>query len=229
MTWSCTCTCRSWSLQILYFCWLLVLLPEICIRHVTIGCIIHVLVISAETNTSNIRIFVCFVLFEHNLCYPTIRLQPCGFALCIVSSTTWSWDAHNWWKIFCYQDKCSAHTIIVPKIHISTNYSTIRLFDMWIFEYTKVVFVSALVIITGNYPNLSDRFEAVRVVEQLRACGVLETVRISAAGYPSRWSYTDFFIRYRPLIPSGQLIRNDHTHMCQWILQYYIKVHGYYM
>ena len=73
-------------------------------------------------------------------------------------------------------------------------------------------------------PNWSNRFDAVRVVEQLRACGVLETVRISAAGYPSRWSYHDFFTRYRPLIPSGQLIRNDHTHMCQWILQYYIKV-----
>ena len=28
------------------------------------------------------QIFVCFALFEHNLCYPTtcIRLQPCGFA-----------------------------------------------------------------------------------------------------------------------------------------------------
>jgi len=31
-----------------------------------------------------------------------------------------------------------------------------------------------------------DRFEPKRAVQQLRACGVLETVRISAAGYPSR-------------------------------------------
>ena len=30
------------------------------------------------------------------------------------------------------------------------------------------------------------RFEAKRAVQQLRACGVLETIRISAAGYPSR-------------------------------------------
>ena len=27
-----------------------------------------------------------------------------------------------------------------------------------------------------------------RVVQQLRACGVLETIRISAAGYPSRYA-----------------------------------------
>ena len=31
-----------------------------------------------------------------------------------------------------------------------------------------------------------SRFEPKRVVEQLRACGVLETIRISAAGFPSR-------------------------------------------
>lgn len=31
------------------------------------------------------------------------------------------------------------------------------------------------------------RFDSRRAVQQLRACGVLETIRISAAGYPSRW------------------------------------------
>ena len=29
-------------------------------------------------------------------------------------------------------------------------------------------------------------FDPMRAIQQLRACGVLETVRISAAGYPSR-------------------------------------------
>ncbi len=29
-------------------------------------------------------------------------------------------------------------------------------------------------------------FDTQRVTQQLRACGVLETIRISAAGYPSR-------------------------------------------
>lgn len=31
------------------------------------------------------------------------------------------------------------------------------------------------------------QFNTARVVQQLRACGVLETIRISAAGYPSRY------------------------------------------
>ncbi|XP_060736566.1 unconventional myosin-Vb isoform X1 [Tachysurus vachellii] len=43
-------------------------------------------------------------------------------------------------------------------------------------------------------------FDPKRAVQQLRACGVLETIRISAAGYPSRWTYEDFFNRYRVLL-----------------------------
>ena len=34
---------------------------------------------SAETNTTDIRIFVRFAIFENNLCYSTIRLQPREF------------------------------------------------------------------------------------------------------------------------------------------------------
>uniref|UniRef100_A0A7N6BW51 Methyl-CpG binding domain protein 3b n=1 Tax=Anabas testudineus TaxID=64144 RepID=A0A7N6BW51_ANATE len=43
-------------------------------------------------------------------------------------------------------------------------------------------------------------FDPKRTVQQLRACGVLETIRISAAGYPSRWTYEEFFSRYRILL-----------------------------
>ncbi|XP_070817988.1 unconventional myosin-Va [Chaetodon trifascialis] len=43
-------------------------------------------------------------------------------------------------------------------------------------------------------------FDPSRTVQQLRACGVLETIRISAAGYPSRWTYEEFFSRYRILL-----------------------------
>lgn len=38
------------------------------------------------------------------------------------------------------------------------------------------------------------RYDSRRVVQQLRACGVLETIRISAQSYPSRW----FYILYQP-------------------------------
>ncbi|KAI8441579.1 hypothetical protein MSG28_015160 [Choristoneura fumiferana] len=46
-------------------------------------------------------------------------------------------------------------------------------------------------------PNTKEpfQFHPQRAVNQLRACGVLETIRISAAGFPSRWLYLDFFNR----------------------------------
>lgn len=47
-------------------------------------------------------------------------------------------------------------------------------------------------------------FDPHRTVQQLRACGVLETIRISAAGYPTRWTYEEFFIRYRILLQGPQ-------------------------
>jgi len=34
--------------------------------------------------------------------------------------------------------------------------------------------------------------EPQQVLSQLRACGVLETIRISCAGYPSRWTFAEF-------------------------------------
>ncbi|XP_066551271.1 unconventional myosin-Va [Amia ocellicauda] len=46
-------------------------------------------------------------------------------------------------------------------------------------------------------------FDPKRAVQQLRACGVLETIRISAAGYPSRWTYQEFCSRYRVLLGGG--------------------------
>jgi myosin-5 len=35
-------------------------------------------------------------------------------------------------------------------------------------------------------------FDSQQVLAQLRACGVLETIRISCAGYPSRWTFAEF-------------------------------------
>jgi myosin-5 len=41
--------------------------------------------------------------------------------------------------------------------------------------------------IKPNDSKVAFEFDPKRAVQQLRACGVLETVRISAAGYPSRY------------------------------------------
>ena len=71
-----------------------------------------------------------------------------------------------------------------------------------------------------------DRYSPHRVVQQLRACGVLETIRISAAGYPSRWTYKDFYQRYRPLLPRGYFRKGEESAMVVAILKHTIQVSG---
>uniref|UniRef100_A0AAY5EE05 Methyl-CpG binding domain protein 3b n=1 Tax=Electrophorus electricus TaxID=8005 RepID=A0AAY5EE05_ELEEL len=57
-------------------------------------------------------------------------------------------------------------------------------------------------------------FDPRRAVQQLRACGVLETIRISAAGYSSRWRYEEFFSRYRVLL-SASAAQGDSRASCR--------------
>ncbi|XP_057675067.1 unconventional myosin-Vb isoform X2 [Corythoichthys intestinalis] len=66
-------------------------------------------------------------------------------------------------------------------------------------------------------------FDSHRAVQQLRACGVLETIRISAAGYPSRWTYGDFFSRYRVLMRKADVSCPDKKLVCQRVLETLIK------
>uniref|UniRef100_A0A8C8BPS4 Myosin VB n=1 Tax=Otus sunia TaxID=257818 RepID=A0A8C8BPS4_9STRI len=77
--------------------------------------------------------------------------------------------------------------------------------------------------IKPNDKNLPFKFDPKRVVQQLRACGVLETIRISAAGFPSRWSYHDFFNRYRVLMKKRDLSKYDKKQICQTLLEDLIK------
>ncbi|KAJ2550086.1 Myosin type-2 heavy chain 1, partial [Coemansia sp. RSA 1933] len=55
--------------------------------------------------------------------------------------------------------------------------------------------------IKPNDAKAAWRFDAPMVLSQLRACGVLETIRISCAGYPSRLAIPEFIHRYRVLAP----------------------------
>jgi myosin-5 len=57
--------------------------------------------------------------------------------------------------------------------------------------------------IKPNEAKEAWKFEGPMVLSQLRACGVLETVRISCAGYPTRWSYEEFALRYYMLVRSS--------------------------
>jgi len=76
-------------------------------------------------------------------------------------------------------------------------------------------------------PNDEKRpfdFNSIRAVQQLRACGVLETIRISAAGFPSRWTYGDFFHRYRVLVHSKDINFDSLRATCERIVTNVIKV-----
>uniref|UniRef100_A0A8C9BM28 Unconventional myosin-Vb n=2 Tax=Phocoena sinus TaxID=42100 RepID=A0A8C9BM28_PHOSS len=77
--------------------------------------------------------------------------------------------------------------------------------------------------IKPNDEKLPFRFDPKRAAQQLRACGVLETIRISAAGYPSRWAYHDFYNRYRVLVKKKELANTDKKAICKSVLESLIK------
>ncbi|CAG4963445.1 unnamed protein product [Colias eurytheme] len=76
--------------------------------------------------------------------------------------------------------------------------------------------------IKPNDTKQAFQFDAARAVNQLRACGVLETIRISAAGFPSRWLYQDFFNRYRLLCKYKEIDRSDIKKTCSRVLERYV-------
>ncbi|KAM8972266.1 unconventional myosin-Vc [Pelodytes ibericus] len=77
--------------------------------------------------------------------------------------------------------------------------------------------------IKPNDEKLQFEFDSKRVVQQLRACGVLETIRISAQSYPSRWTYIEFYGRYSILMTQQELSLNDKKQICKVVLQRLIQ------
>ncbi|XP_074862567.1 unconventional myosin-Vc isoform X2 [Carettochelys insculpta] len=77
--------------------------------------------------------------------------------------------------------------------------------------------------IKPNDEKLPFEFDSKRVVQQLRACGVLETIRISAQSYPSRWTYLEFFSRYSILMTQRELSLSDKREICRTVLQRLIQ------
>lgn len=75
-----------------------------------------------------------------------------------------------------------------------------------IFKASLITLMDTLSVTNVHYircikPNEQKKpweFAPQQVLGQLRACGVLETIRISCAGYPSRWTYEEFAERYVP-------------------------------
>uniref|UniRef100_A0A7N8X9F3 Methyl-CpG binding domain protein 3b n=1 Tax=Mastacembelus armatus TaxID=205130 RepID=A0A7N8X9F3_9TELE len=94
--------------------------------------------------------------------------------------------------VLCGQRKCS---------HREKSELLVFLFFMFWWCITTPHYVRC---IKPNDLKQPFMFDPRRTVQQLRACGVLETIRISAAGYPSRWTYEEFFSRYRVLLQGPQ-------------------------
>ncbi|KAG1471783.1 hypothetical protein G6F56_001927 [Rhizopus delemar] len=73
-----------------------------------------------------------------------------------------------------------------------------------------------------NEAKVAWEFDPNMVLSQLRACGVLETIRISCAGYPSRWTFEEFADRYYALVSSNhwdpQVAKPDVRDLCSIIL-----------
>ncbi|XP_027696656.1 unconventional myosin-Vc isoform X1 [Vombatus ursinus] len=77
--------------------------------------------------------------------------------------------------------------------------------------------------IKPNDEKLPFEFDSKRIVQQLRACGVLETIRISAQSYPSRWTYIEFYSRYGVLMSQQELAFGDKKEVCKVVLHRLIQ------
>ncbi|XP_041794288.1 unconventional myosin-Vc isoform X1 [Chelmon rostratus] len=77
--------------------------------------------------------------------------------------------------------------------------------------------------IKPNDEKLQFEYDSRRVVQQLRACGVLETIRISAQSYPSRWTYIEFYSRYSILMSHQEADLSDKKQTCKNVLQRLIQ------
>ncbi|CAK5279555.1 unnamed protein product [Mycena citricolor] len=100
-----------------------------------------------------------------------------------------------------------------------------------IFKASLITLMETLNVTNVHYircikPNEKKRpweFMPQQVLGQLRACGVLETIRISCAGYPTRWTYEEFAERYYMLVSSSvwqPLIQSlDLRTLCTTILE----------
>ncbi|KAL1554938.1 myosin-17-like [Salvia divinorum] len=69
-------------------------------------------------------------------------------------------------------------------------------------------------------------FENVNIIQQLRCGGVLEAIRISCAGYPTRRTFDEFLLRFGVLAPEVLDGNNDDKAACQMILDK-IRLEGY--
>uniref|UniRef100_A0A8C7MJ17 Myosin VC n=1 Tax=Oncorhynchus kisutch TaxID=8019 RepID=A0A8C7MJ17_ONCKI len=88
---------------------------------------------------------------------------------------------------------------------------------------TWILVMHSAILITLSGSLCLVRYDSKRVVQQLRACGVLETIHISAQSYPSRWTYIEFYSRYSVLMSQEELGLNHKKLACKTVLQRLIQ------
>ncbi|KAI8899112.1 P-loop containing nucleoside triphosphate hydrolase protein [Globomyces pollinis-pini] len=76
--------------------------------------------------------------------------------------------------------------------------------------------------IKPNQAKAPFEFEAHNVLGQLEACGVLETIKISRAGYPSKQTYAEFANHYYYLVHSSEW-KTDPKTLTKKIVEFAIK------
>lgn len=69
-----------------------------------------------------------------------------------------------------------------------------------------------------NDHKAAFQWEPAKVVQQLRSCGIVETVRIFKQGYPSRKSFVELHNIYKPYLPI-EIIELDAKTFCQLLLR----------
>ncbi|KAF3496922.1 hypothetical protein DY000_02051873 [Brassica cretica] len=61
-------------------------------------------------------------------------------------------------------------------------------------------------------------FENINILQQLRCGGVMEAIRISCAGYPTRKPFNEFLTRFKILAPESTNRSNDEVDACKKLL-----------
>ena len=80
--------------------------------------------------------------------------------------------------------------------------------------------------IKPNEAKVAWQFEPQMVLSQLRACGVLETIRISCAGYPSRLTFDELVQRFILNAQLAYLFYYTTLLMKSLLDRYYMLVHS---
>lgn len=92
-------------------------------------------------------------------------------------------------KVRHWYGSCTASLCLLASAWPLTLSSIVH--DAWTLVQKGVVSLTPLSVLLSGWPLIAClvfcSFDPKRAVQQLRACGVLETIRISAAGYPSRY------------------------------------------